>query len=227
MVSKRKNRIIEFYKEAKLNPKIELMVLGIVDLSLLTLGILLYLKTKQIACLLAMGALLLGASYYFLGKPKRILDKKRKELENEFVHIFAYFEIFVKNGRPVYNALEDCLRYASKGLSEKMRALLDDIDQDKSVAPYMKFAENFTNLEIRQVLVSVYKMSIEGGGEEYLAQFDTLFHSLSVSKRQQTLENEKNHFGNFNFLPLFASALSMGVIAVSVVILMEEYANVI
>ncbi|HBE98971.1 MAG TPA: hypothetical protein DDW18_02935, partial [Firmicutes bacterium] len=101
MVSKRKSRIIEFYKEAKLNPKIELMVLGIVDLSLLTLGILLYLKTKQIACLLAMGALLLGASYYFLGKPKRILDKKRKELENEFVHIFAYFEIFVKNGRPV------------------------------------------------------------------------------------------------------------------------------
>lgn len=227
MASKRKNKLIELYSEAKLNPKIELITLGIIDLALLAMGILLYWKTKQIVGLLAVVLLLLGVDYYLLGKPRRILDNKKKELENEFVHIFAYFEIFVKNGRPVYNALEDCLRYASKELSEKIRALLNDIDHDKSVTPYMKFAENFTNLEIRQVLVSVYKMSIEGGGEEYLTQFDTLFHSLSVSKRQQNLENEKARFGNFNFLPLLASALSMGIIAVSVVILMEEYANVI
>lgn len=227
MASKRKNKLIELYLQAKLNPKIELISLAVIDLALITIAILLYWKTKQIIALLAITVLLLGIDYYLLGKPKRVLDNQKKELENEFVHVFAYFEIFVKNGRPVYNALEDCLRYASKELSEKIRTLLEGIDHDKSVTPYMKFAENFSNLEIRQVLVSVYKMSIEGGGEEYLAQFDTLFHSLSVSKRQQILETEKNHFGNFNFLPLLASALSMGIIAVAVVILMEEYANVI
>ena len=74
MASKRKNKLIELYLEAKLNPKIELITLGIVDLLLLAMGILLYWKTKQIVGLVAIVVLLLGMDYYLLGKPRRILD---------------------------------------------------------------------------------------------------------------------------------------------------------
>lgn len=227
MKIKKIDKLKEQYSEAKLNFKKELISLLIVDLALFIATIATYIFLKQIF-IIAIGAIcILAMTYFSLSKPKRTINQNKKKLETEFVHIFSYFAIFVKNGRPVYNALEDCLRYSSETMAEKIRTLLEDIDDDKSVTPYTKFSDNFDNLEIKQLLVSVYKMSVEGGGEEYLRQFDMLFTALSNSNRTQRLENEANHYGNFNFLPLIASAISMGVIAIAVVVLMEEYSNVI
>lgn len=220
-------KLKETYLKAKLNYKKETISLIIMIVAILAASIVSYIFLKQIF-IVAFGAVsLLAVAYLSLSKPKRVLNKRKKELEVEFVHIFSYFSIFVKNGRPVYNALEDCLRYSSEEMAEKIRTLLEDIDSDKSVTPYTKFSDNFENLEIKQLLVSVYKMSVEGGGEEYLRQFDMLFVALSNSNRIQRLENEVSRYSNFNFLPLIASAISMGIIAVAVVVLMEEYSNVI
>lgn len=215
------------YEKANLNFKKEAINLLLCVLLLIGMAIFMafYLNNFYIS-FVGILFLALGA-YLLIDKPKRVLSKRRATLENEFVHVFAYFAIFIRNGKPVYNALEDCLRYSSEGMSEKIKTLLEEVDNDKSITPYMHFADNFDNLEIKQVLVSIYKMSIEGGGDEYLRQFETIFYALSSSKRQSRLEEETNKFSNYNFLPLIASALSMGIIAVAVVILLEEYSNVI
>ncbi len=227
MVSKRKNKLKETYERAKLDYKKEMIKLLIVNILFIAAGSAIYILSKQILAVLGMTAFLAAIDYLLISRPSQIIKKEKERLENEFVHVFVYFGLFVKNGRPVYNALEDCLRYCSDSLSEKIRKLLEDIDEDKTITPYMNFAKNFQNLEIKQVLISVYKMSIEGGGEEYLNQFDTLFTALSNAKRAKLIENEKSNYGNFNFLPMLASALSMGIIAVAVVVLMEGYTNVI
>ena len=227
MKSKNIEKIKEKYSLANLNLKKEIIVLSIIDGVILISSILLYIFLKQIIIPLFGLIMLIGISTYTLSKPNRILNKKKIKLESEFVHVFAYFAIFVRNGRPVYNALEDCFRYCSDEMNEKMKELLENIDVDKSVTPYITFSDNFENLEIKQVMVSIYKMSIEGGGEMYLRQFETLFEALASSKRQKRLEEEVSKFSNYNFLPLLASALSMGIIAVAVLILMEGYSNVL
>lgn len=227
MFSKRKEMLMKKYEEANLDFKKEVIQFLITAVSIVGLGVFAFIKTKQIIIVASAGLMLVSISYYVFSKPQRIIDTRKKKIEEEFVHVFAYFSIFVKNKRPVYNALEDCLRYSSDDFSKKLQKLLEDIDNDKSVTPFITFGENFTNLEIKQILVSIYKMSIEGGGEEYLKQFDIMFNALSNNKRQSVLEKERNKFGNFNFLPLFDSALSMGIIAVAVLALMEDYTNVI
>lgn len=227
MSLKRKSKMTERFLEAGLNPKKEYLSLTVVDLVLVVFAILLYWYQRQIVGPISILLLMGGIDYLFLNKPKRILEKKKVSMESEFVHVFSYFSIFVKNGRPVYNALEDCIRYSSLELGECLKRLLEDIDKDKTVAPYLTFSEQFKNLEIKQVMISIYKMSFEGGGESYLRQFETLFENLSSIERENRLEREKSRFGNYNFLPLFASALSMGIIAVAVVILMEDYASVL
>ncbi len=227
MFSKRKEALVKKYEDANLDFKKEMLQTAIICLAIIGLAVFAYVKTKQIIVAAFASLFLVTVIYYSLTRPNRIIDSRKKKIEEEFVHVFAYFSIFVKNKRPVYNALEDCLRYSSDDFSKKLQKLLEEIDNDKSVTPFIAFGDNFTNLEIKQILVSIYKMSVEGGGEEYLRQFDILFNALSNSKRQSTLEKERSHFGNFNFLPLLASALSMGIVAIAVLSLMEEYTNVI
>ena len=224
---KRNSKFKETYAKAKLNFTSEMVKIGIINAISIGFMIMVYFLSKQIIALAGLGIFLITIDYLLLSKPNQIIKKRKNGLEEEFVHVFAYFGLFVKNGRPVYNALEDCLRYSSDELAEEIRGLLEGIDEDKTITPYMNFAKNFQNLEIKQVLISIYKMSIEGGGEEYLRQFDTIFNALSNSKRIKSIENEKSKYGNFNFLPMLASALSMGIIAVAVIVLMEEYTNVI
>lgn len=227
MKQKRENKYRKICENAGLNYKNELMKVLIVNFVLLGGAIALYFLTKQVIALVGIVLFLLALNYLLLTRPGQIIKKQKENLEAEFVHVFVYFGLFIKNGRPVYNALEDCLRYCSDSLAEKMRNMLEEIDLDKSIAPYMNFAKNFENLEIKQVLISIYKMSIEGSGEEYISQFDSLFTALSKAKREKAIETEKGKYENFNFMPMLASALSMGIIAVAVILLMEEYSNVV
>ena len=212
---------------ASLSPKREIFQLIFIDVVLMALAFFLYSVSHNQMALWS--PLLAGAAidYWLLGKPKRILERRKPEDENEFVHLFSYFAIYVRNGEPVYSALEDTIRYASSGMASKLQTLLTSIDEDKSVKPYLAFAESFSSLEIQQVMISVYKMSIEGEGEAYLRQFETIFESLAEGKRQERMEQEQKRYSNFNFLPTMASALSMGIIAVAIVILMEQFNHVI
>ncbi len=227
MKEKRRSKFKEKCDEANINFKKEVIKITTVNLALIGVGVAIYFLTKQLISIAAIMALILVIDYLLITEPSQIIKKKKENLEEEFVHVFVYFGLFVKNGRPVYNALEDCIRYCSDSLGEKIRIMLEEIDGDKTIGPYMNFAKNFENLEIKQVLISIYKMSIEGNGEEYLNQFDTLFAALSNAKRTKSIEKEKGRYENFNFMPMLASALSMGIIAVAVILLMEEYSNVI
>lgn len=222
---KKSNKFKRLCEEAGLNYKKQLIELIAASLLLIGCGIAVYFLTKQVFAPIGFVLFMVTFDYLILTKPAQIIKKKVKNLEEEFVHVFVYFGLFIKNGRPVYNALEDCLRYCSDNLGDLIRKMLEEIDEDKSIAPYIKFAKNFENLEIKQVMISIYKMSIEGGGEEYLNQFDALFTALSNAKRNKSIEDEKSRYENYNFLPMLASALSMGIIVVAVVLLMEEYSN--
>lgn len=215
------------YLEASLSPKKEFFAWILFNVFFLGVVIILTFLNQNwlmsISCLIAC----LGTNVWFLGKPKRIKERKSKEDENEFVHLFSYFSIYVRNGEPVYQALEDTMHYASPRMADKFQTMLTAIDKDKSVQPYLDFAENFHHLEIQQVMMSIYKMSKEGEGEAYLRQFEMMFENLADEKRQERIEQERRHYSNFNFLPTTASALSVGMIAVAIVILMEQFNHVL
>jgi hypothetical protein len=150
----------------------------------------------------------------------RVKKIKTEALEKEFVHIFSYFKIFVGNGRPVYNAIEDCIRYASPDMSDLLTTLLGEIDKDKSVKPFLSFASHFKSLEIRQVMISIYKMGNEGGSSTYIEQFQSVFSAIANEKRKYELSKFENTLSNNNFLPLADSALTMGLIIVAIVVIM-------
>ena len=211
-------------KEVGLNPKKEIAIIILGNILLLVFAALIYRMTDALIAPLSMGLLLVITDYFLLGKVNRVKKAKTEALEKEFVHIFSYFKIFVGNGRPVYNAIEDCIRYASPDMSDLLTKLLEEIDKDKSVKPYLNFASHFKSLEIRQVMISIYKMGNEGGSSTYIEQFQSVFSAIASEKRKYELSKFESTLNNNNFLPLADSALTMGLIIVAIVVIMGSLA---
>ena len=211
-------------KEVGLNPKKEIAIIILGNILLLVFAALIYRMTDALIAPLSMGLLLVITDYFLLGKVNRVKKAKTEALEKEFVHIFSYFKIFVGNGRPVYNAIEDCIRYASPDMSDLLTKLLEEIDKDKSVKPYLDFASRFKSLEIRQVMISIYKMGNEGGSSTYIEQFQSVFSAIASEKRKYELSKFESTLNNNNFLPLADSALTMGLIIVAIVVIMGSLA---
>lgn len=212
-------------RQAGLSPKREFALLAFIDLLFIALGVYLYVAEKQLMSALGMVLLIVFADYFLLSKAKRLQKAKNEALENEFVRLFSYCSIYLRDGLPVYHALEEVIRYATPEMQDKLRTLLHGIDQDKSVTPYIEFSAGFAALEIRQVMISLFKIADDGGGEAYLRQFAILFESLANDKRKNELAKTESTLNNLCMLPLIDSAMSMILITVGVVIVIGGLVN--
>jgi hypothetical protein len=154
--------------------------------------------------------------YVFLSKQKSQNALKEEELEEEFVRIFTYFSIYIQDGLPIYSAFQELLKYSSPTMKERLKDLLNDIDHDKSVKPYVTFASLFPSLTIKEVMISIYKMVDEGTNERYLRQYAAIFSSLAEDKRSKAKERHKRSLGNVSFLPLLASGLTSALITIGI-----------
>lgn len=189
------------------------------------LGLLLYfLGTGILAPLLLIGGGF-GLSVIYLSSLFGKKGKEEKGLLEEFVRIFEYFSIYVKNGFPIYSALESVIPYSSVSMEEKLRELLASIDKDKSVAPFVRFATYFPSLSIKEVMVSVYLMGEQGGSEAYFRQFSALFDSLATNERKAEMEKSLERQSNLSALPLLGSGLTMLLVTVGLVAIIGGVLN--
>jgi hypothetical protein len=219
-------RLTESWKDfrSKIDRRTFLLLVGI-NLLLFVAALYLLLGLKQRYIALGLALVLLFIDVMILRQYRLSQHKEDEELEREFVQIFAYFAIYIRDGIPVYHALEECLRYTSSAMEKKMRSLLEAIDEDKSVAPYIAFSENFSSMEIRQLLISIYRMVDEGGGESYIRQFNVLFDALEASKNKERLEKNDSRLGTLGMFPMADSALVMLLITLGIVQIIGGYVN--
>ena len=155
---------------------------------------------------------------------------KRKKLESlcdEFVTLFTFFSIYIGDGFTVYNALQNLLAYAETEMGGLLKKLISDIDEDKTVAPYVSFASHFDNLSIREVMVAIYQMVDEGEGGMYLIQFKRLFSRLSDTRRLIEKNKRLERLDTLSFLPLVGSGLTMLTLTLSILSIMEEMLHVL
>ena len=199
------------------DPKKSFVLLALFDLLLIAgAAFLIYKKASGIIVMVLFGALVVG-DYVYISCLLRGKKKDTSGLEKEFVTIFAYFGVYVKNGIPVYNALEGIVKFSSPEMENLLHDLLGEIDADKSVTPYINFASNFSSLTVKEVMISVYLMAEEGGSEAYLRQFSVLFDNFAAEEKKLEKEKRLNLLNQLTFLPLLGSGVTMIMITVGVV----------
>lgn len=192
-----------------LEPKKEYLTLAAIEFLLIIAGVIAYIFTKSSIVLLSACVLGLFAGIFYLNRYDNMLVELDQKLMDQFVESFTYFSIYISNQYNVYNALSEVAEIAKPQISPLFRKLLESIDEDKSLKPYLDFSSNFRSLEIKQVMLSVYRMVDEGGGDSHIRRFRTLFSKFSEERHKLERDRRKIKLESFSALPLIGSGLTM------------------
>ncbi len=205
--------------------KYQIIILSIGNTIGLTLTVLSYFLQQSLLLPISLFLIIAVSDYLYISAPSKKLQNEREALSQEFIRIFSYFSIYIKNGHPVYNAIEETIQFASPLMAEKLNGLLKNIDNDKTVKPFMNFGNELGTLECKQVLVSIYRMSIEGGDVSYINQFNILFASLLANERKDEVKRLDKKMATCSYFPLIGSALTMIMITVGIINIMGGIVN--
>lgn len=183
---------------------------------------LIYIFSQRIIFALISLLFLIVFAYFYLTKYDRALRKIEEKEEEEFIHLFSYFGIFVNNGFNVYNSLEKIKEFASSEVKKKIEGLLKEIDEDKTVTPFVNFSKYFSSIQIKEVMIAIYQMIDEGEGGTYIRQYEHIFSKLRDEKHHQYRETKLNKVKNMSMFPLLGS----GVIMFGLIMLISQITEV-
>ena len=220
-MKKIKDRIISL----GLNLKKEISIMIIVFSVGILCSLISYILTKQILLLIVLILLTIGFEFIYINRYKSLEEKQKRDIENEFISVVSFFKIYLKNGMNVYTSLKEVSSFVSVKLKERFDQLIIDIDEDKSVEPFIKFAKKFNTLIIEQMMISIYQMVDEGINSPYFNQFETILSSLSNEMHQKNLYTKETALSNCCASALIGAAILIVLITLGVVSVIGEMIN--
>lgn len=208
-----------------LNPKREFLIILIADLIFLGIGLTLFFVLKQ----RIYGATFLGVIFVFdltfLSRYSRQINEINTKNLQEFAVIFGYFRIFIRNGYSVYSALKEIINFANPRLKKLLKELVSEIDDDKTVQPFVKFAKQFNEIIVEEMMISIYQMIDDGQTSDYLVQFELIFDKFSDLLYQKNLRTKDSRLGTIASSSLIGSSYLMIVLTIGIVSIIGEIIN--
>ena len=208
-----------------LNPKKEFVTVLIADLILVLGSTVAFLLLKKIIYL-ATG---LGVAFifdlFFLTRYSKLISNKNTENLQEFAVIFGYFRIYLHNGLSVYSALKEILNFANPTLKKDLEELINEIDSDKSVQPFVKFGKKFNEIIVEEMMISIYQMIDDGENSDYLTQFELIFDKFSDLLYEKYLRAKNSRLATLSNAPLIGASFLIIVLTIGIISILGEVIN--
>lgn len=222
-----KNKLKETIEFVGLSYKKEIFKIALTNVAFLLGAFAIYFFLKNlIFTLIAMVGLII-MDYFLLS---RFNDKKRnllKSRENELIAIISYFEVYIQNKNNVYQSFNLLLPYCSDWMKDKIENLLREIDEDKSVQPFINFASNFKQLSSHSLMLSIYQMVDQGENSSQLKQFNVIFDELAKNRNREMMEEKEKSLANMSTFPLIGAGLITITLTISILSILGDLMNVI
>lgn len=205
----------------------EILILSISNSLCLIGAVLLFIFTRQL--FISLSALLLIVLidgfmiYRYSTRKADILESH----EDEFVTIISYFQIFISNNCNVYQSFQNILTYSSEWMQERIQLFLLNIDNDKTVKPFVDFAKNFQTPMAHNIMLSIYQMIDEGENGQHMMQFSIIFDQLSRSQHKARIDKKEKSLGGLSSFPLVGAGLITLLITFGIITIMGDMINVI
>ena len=186
-----------------------------------------YLFLKNFIALVIIFVLLAVLDFFLL---TRYDDKKKAILrsrENELIAIISYFEVYIQNNSNVYQSFSKLIPYCSDWMKERIEILLGEIDEDKSVQPFINFANSFQSLSIHSLMLSIYQMVDQGENSEQLLQFAIVFDELAKNRNKEIIEQKEKSLSGMSTFPLVGAGLITIALTISILSILGDLINVI
>lgn len=223
----KKNRLKDMIEFVGLSYKKEILIIAITNVVFLLGSVAIYIFLRNIifAVLLLVGAALMD--YFLLS---RYSDKKKailKNRENELISIISYFDVYIRNNKNVYQSFNQLIPYCSNWMKEKIEDLLKEIDEDKSIQPFINFASNFQNLSTHSLMISIYQMVEQGESAEQLTHFNVIFDELSKNRNQDMIAQKDKALSGMSTFPLVGAGMITVTLTISILTILGDLINVV
>lgn len=183
--------------------------------------------TKINAIFIIMAFVVIIFTYFYFSRYKSVEARQKRTDLIEFVNLFTFFKIYLKNGFGVYASLKEIANFANTSLKAKLEKLLLEIDEDKTITPYITFARYFDELIVEEMMISIYQMVDDGADSNYLIQFELIFDKFSELLHQGELNSKDKTLGTLTSSSLLGSAYLIIMITIGVVSLLGDMINVL
>lgn len=140
--------------------------------------------------------------------------KKRPLTLSEFIEVFTHFRIALDSEDNVYHALEACAKLSKGMLNEHLINLIETIEHNHTVMPFVEFAKKFNNPFVMHIMIHIYLLVDHGMESSRLWQFNYVFEELIKTNNEQQLRVHTDSYERFNML-LF---LGSGVVIITIMI---------
>jgi len=222
-----KNKLKEIIEFVGLSYKKEILKIAMINVAfvLALLGFFILTKSLITMIIFIIGGLILD--FFML---TRYSDKKKailKNRENELIAIVSYFEVYIQNNNNVYQSFNQLLPYCSDWMKEKIETLLNEIDSDKSVQPFINFADNFSQLSIHSLMLSIYQMVDQGENSEQLIQFNIIYDELAKNRNKEMVEQKDKSLSSMSTFPLIGAGLITISLTISILSILGDLIDVI
>ena len=222
-----KNSLKETIDFVGLSYKKEMLKIILINLILLFGAVLLYLLLDNLICAIMLFIGLCLLDFFLL---TRYNDKKRvilKNRENELVAIISYFEVYIQNNNNVYQSFAQLIPYCSDWMKERIETMLSEIDSDKTVQPFINFANNFQQLSSHSLMLSIYQMIDQGENSEQLLQFNVIFDELSKNRNKEMVNQQDRALSNMSTFPLIGAGLITVTLTISILTILGDLIYVV
>ena len=186
-----------------------------------------YFLFKEIYISILIGFMGIALPIYYLTRYSKLEKEIEKGHIDEFVSLLSYFKIFISNKNNVYNSLKMLLPYSSPFLQENIQILLDSIDQDKSIGPYVNFSNKFHSRVIESLMLSIYQMVDNGVNENGFNEFDVLFNNIRAKHNEELIDKSKKSLDTLNSFPLIGAGALTIILSISILSIVGELVNVL
>lgn len=221
------SKLHENINKLGLSYKREVARLIIIDLVIFAIGFVSsYFQKSYLFIGICLGVIAIF-TFYYLTRYSNKIEVQSKENIEEFVNLFSYFRIYIHNGYNVYSSLKEIALFATPSLKELLNILIDDVDEDKSVKPFIKFARNFNEIIIEEMMISIYQMIDDGEQSNYLVQFESIFDKFSELQSEKNLRSKDSSLGMISSAPLIGSCFLIVMITIGIVSVLGDLMNVI
>lgn len=223
----KKSKLQETIDFVGLSYKKEMVKIILINLVLLSGTVLIYLFLNNLIFTLVSALSTAVLDFFLL---TRYNDKKQyilKTRENELVAIISYFEVYIQNNNNVYQSFNQLIPYCSSWMKDKVETLLNEIDTDKSVQPFINFANNFQQLSSHSLMLSIYQMVDQGENSDQLMQFNVIFDELSRNRNKEMVEQKDKSLSNMSTFPLIGAGLITINLTISILSILGDLINVL
>ena len=221
---KRFDELLEFIGA---NKKLEIIKIALINVLTITFAIVLTLFYKKyiIPIVGVMALLVLNYVVFssYTAKKRELLNER----EGEFITMIGYLQLFLSNSFNVYQSFKSLIPYSSAWMEEQLTSLINEIDNDKSVKPFITFAEKFTNKVTTNVMLTIYQMVDEGENKTHMLQFDSLFSQIKKSHLTSLIDDKERSMGSISSLPLIGAGAITVLITFGIISVMGEMISVL